>query len=311
MQHPQPLSPTRTFFLGTDWWTDCDDCVALRILARAVLAGKVSLAGVTVNACMEYSVASLDGFLASEGLNGIPIGIDTDATDFGGTPPYQKRLAQYARTYRSNADAEDALRLYRRVLEGAKNKIELIEIGYLQVVAALLESEGDDISPLSGLELVRQKVSHIWVMAGKWDECEGRENNFARNARSRRAGHVFCELCPVPVTFLGFEVGDTVISGRALQNGVLYDALCDHGSKNGHCSWDPMLVALALCGDAEQAGYRTVYGTASVDAETGINHFREHADGLHRYVIKQWPNERYEALLEQEIAEHTAKGELS
>lgn len=25
----------RKFILGTDWWTDCDDVVALRILARA------------------------------------------------------------------------------------------------------------------------------------------------------------------------------------------------------------------------------------------------------------------------------------
>lgn len=303
MQHHGSLPPTRTFFLGTDWWTDCDDCVALRILARAVRADKVTLAGIAINACMEYSVASLDGFLRTEGLSSIPIGVDADATDFGGNPPYQKRLAQYAHTYRSNADAEDALRLYRHVLAEATEPIELIEIGYLQVVAALLESEGDDISPLSGRELVRQKVSHVWVMAGKWDEDEGRENNFARNTRSRRAGHVFCELCPVPVTFLGFEVGENVISGRTLKHGVLHDALCDHGSKNGRCSWDPMLVALALDGDVEKAGYRAVYGTAAVDVETGVNCFWAHPDGLHRYVIKQWSDRQYEEHLDTMIAE--------
>ena len=26
----------KNFILGTDWWTDCDDAVALRLLTRAV-----------------------------------------------------------------------------------------------------------------------------------------------------------------------------------------------------------------------------------------------------------------------------------
>lgn len=301
MQHNDET--IRTFFLGTDWWTDCDDCVALRILARAVKANKARLAGIALNGCMKYSVASLDGFLSLEGLKNIPIGLDAAATDFGGNPPYQKRLAQYATERHTNEDAEDAVRLYRRVLAQAEQPLEMIEIGYLQAVAALLESEGDDISPLSGLELVRQKVSHVWVMAGKWDEPNGRENNFARNDRSRRAGHVFCKLCPVPVTLLGFEVGERVISGRSLRSGdPLHDALCDHGSGDGRSSWDPMLLMLALDGDPERAGYEVVYGTASVDATTGCNHFEASESGLHRYVIKRWPDDRYEALLEASIS---------
>ena len=48
----------RKFILGTDWWTDCDDAVALRLITRAVKDGKVGLVGVGINACMEYSVAS-------------------------------------------------------------------------------------------------------------------------------------------------------------------------------------------------------------------------------------------------------------
>ena len=55
----------RTFILGTDWWTDCDDAVALRLLLRSVKAGKIRLAGIGINACMEHSVTSMDGFLAN------------------------------------------------------------------------------------------------------------------------------------------------------------------------------------------------------------------------------------------------------
>ena len=139
----------RNFILGTDWWTDCDDAVAIRILARAHKSGKISLKGIGISGCMEYSVKSLDAFLHSEGVSDIPLGIDLLATDFGGGPPYQKRLASLPSCYQSNDDAEDAVRLYRKILAESKEPVEIIEIGYQQVIANLLESPADDISPLS------------------------------------------------------------------------------------------------------------------------------------------------------------------
>lgn len=286
----------RTFLLGTDWWTDCDDVVALRILARAVKNHQIQLAGIGINACMEYSVSSVDGFLNTEGLHSerIPLGIDRSATDFGGCPPYQKRLSQEAVSYLSNNDAEDAVRLYRKALSSAESKIEIIEIGFLQVIADVLESEKDDICDLSGLALVKEKVSKIWVMAGKWDEDGGKENNFARNLRARQAAHDFCEMCPVPVTFLGFEAGEDVISGSGLnKNDILYQVMCDHGSRNGRSSWDPMLVSMAIAGDEECAGYRVVCGTASVDAATGENHFTVHDGGQHKFVVRRYEPDYY------------------
>ena len=286
----------RKLILGTDWWTDCDDAVALRLIARAVKADKIQLLGVGINACMECSVASLKSFFISEGLENVPIGIDINATDFGGNPPYQRRLADRLSQSVTNADAEDAVRLYRKILAADDDgKIEIVEIGYLQVIAALLVSQGDDISPKTGLELVSEKVSKFWVMAGKWDADGEKENNFCRNFRSRVAGNVFCKLCPVPITFLGWEIGYGVLSGGNLnKDDILYQVLKDHGSSNGRHSWDPMLVLMALCGDEEDAGYKTVLGTASVDAETGANYFVKSSEGRHRFVIKKHENSYYE-----------------
>ena len=289
----------RQFILGTDFWTDCDDAVALRLLTRAIGAGEIRLLGVAINACMEYSVASLVGFLRADGVTGIPVGIDLDATDFGGAPPYQKRLAERFAPDVSNADAEDAVRLYRRLLSTAEEKVELIEIGYPQVLSALLMSGADEYSSLDGVSLVREKVSKIWMMAGKWDKDGEKENNFCRADRSRRAGEVFCRLCPVPVTFLGWEVGYGVLSGgRTDKEDHLYHALCDHGSAEGRHSWDPMLVLLALLGDEGQAGYDTVRGHASVDADTGVNHFEKDENGLHAYVVKNREDRYYEDLID-------------
>jgi len=168
-------------------------------------------------------------------------------------------------------------------------------LGLVVLVALALLSGADEISPMTGMELFREKVEKIWMMAGKWDEDEGRENNFARNERARRAAHAFCESCPAPVTFLGWEIGYGVITGGGLEeNDHLYKALSDHGSKKGRHSWDPMLVSMALIGDEEMAGYRTVSGTASVDEQTGANYFASDASGKHKFVIKMRENDYYE-----------------
>lgn len=284
----------KNFILGTDWWTDCDDAVAVRLITRFLKEGKLNLLGIGINACMEYSVASLKGFLLAEGVTNVPIGIDLAATDFGRNPPYQKRLAQRFCPDVTNADAEDAVRLYRRLLAEATEPVEILEIGYPQVLSNALESGPDDISPKTGYELFVEKVSKAWLMAGKWDVEGGRENNFCRNTRASHAAQAFCERCPVPVTFLGYEIGYGVITGGELApEDHLHQVLVDHGSENGRHSWDPMLVLLAIIGDEETAGYDTVTGTATVDGETGANHFDVNPQGMHKYVVKKFDDTYY------------------
>ena len=293
---------TKKLILGTDWWTDCDDAVAIRILARAHKNREINLLAICINACMEHSVTSLDGFLSGEGVQDVPLGIDLKAVDYLGNPKFQAPLAPFAKRYKCNEDAEDAVRLYRKALANANGKVEIVEIGFLSAAKELLMSEADDISDKTGLELVREKVSKFWVMAGKWDEQGGREHNICLTSRSREAGEVFCDICPVPVTFLGFEVGDTVISGQKLpSDDNLKKVMITHGSKDGRSSWDPMTAVLALVGDEEKAGYDVVCGKASVTPEDGANYFEEISGGLHKYVVKNKPDMYYEDILNKLI----------
>ena len=99
----------RKFILGTDWWDDCDDAVALRLLTTHIKSGKVELLGIGLNACMSDSVASIKGFLEADGVTGIPLGIYGNANDFGGRLTYQFRLAKDFCPEGSNGDAIDAV----------------------------------------------------------------------------------------------------------------------------------------------------------------------------------------------------------
>ena len=291
----------RNLILGTDWWDDCDDCVAVRLLARYAKDGKVKLLGVGINACMEYSAASMHAMLMSENVC-VPIGVVREADDFGSEQRYQRRLASYTDKYKNNEGAEDAVKLYRRLISEADGPVEIMEIGFLNVIAYAIESRSDDISDKSGIELFKEKVSKVWVMGGKWDEDGGKENNFFKNERARYASSRFCAKCPVPVTFLGFEVGNTVLTADNLcEPDILLDALRDHGSGDGRLSWDPMLVMLALVGDEEAAGYDTVRGTASVELESGANHFEINEKGLHKYVVKNKDDSFYKEMINEVI----------
>jgi hypothetical protein len=132
-------------------------------------------------------------------------------------------------------------------------------------------------------------------MAGKWDADGEKEHNFCLNERSRIGGKEFLALCPIPITFLGYEAGCDVITGDNLtdENDVLCRLMEDYGTKIGRSSWDPMTVLMALIGDEEKAGYKTVRGWASLDAESGKNYFKRDEKGNHCFVIKAKENKYY------------------
>lgn len=272
----------KKFIFDTDWWTDCDDCAALQLLCKKHNAGEIELYGVIINAYTEYSVRSVDSLLLENGIKNLPIGIDEKADDFNGTPKYQRVTAVGS----DRQDYEDGVKCYRRLLSEAEDKVDIIAVGFLNVIDELLKSKGDEYSDLDGLELVRDKVGKIWIMGGKWDEDGGLEHNFCNNDRSRRASAFVLDSCPVPLVLSGWENGNDIISGRFLdKNSVAYKAFETIGHPKGRSSWDPMVTLLAVLGNAEKAGYKEVFGKASVEAETGKNHFIPDESGKDCYVV--------------------------
>ena len=280
----------RNFILGTDFGEDSDDCVAIRILARAHKKGQINLLGIGINTLTEYSAPALYTFLKKEGTM-CEIGIDKCNTQELRKVSYQIRLAK--ETDKTNDDFYDAVRLYRKLIAESDGPVEILEIGFLQVIYGALMSEPDDISPKTGMELFREKVSHVWIMGGRWTHQGGREYNLSEFPFARVGSHGFVKACPCEITFLGWEIGSNLITGDNLQrDDFLHIALDDHGSGDGRESWDPMLIVLALHGDVKKAGYKSVRGNATVD-ENGLNYFEEKADGPHEYVIKLYDDSYY------------------
>ena len=272
---------------GTDWWTDCDDAAALDLLLKAHKSGLIDLKAVGISSVMRYSAPSVKAVCEEQGLGHIPVGLDTGAVRRGLFCLYQKKLAENCRSGFTNADCPEAYKLYRRVLASLPEKAVIVDVGFPTILAALLASFPDESSDLTGVQLVENKVSEVVVMGGRWDKKTGREYNFCAYKRNREAAAVLCERCPVPLTFLGYEVGKDVITGGRDVPGLTGTAYAAHFSPKGRPSWDPMAALFAVTGDAAKAGYRKVYGAASVDPKTGVNSFTVGEDGRHSYLVKE------------------------
>ncbi len=284
---------------GTDWWTDCDDVVALRILCRAHKENLINLKCVCANAVGRYTVDSLDGFMTAEGVC-VPVGIDSSSERDDSRCRYQKRLSELPHS-QTKSTAPEAWKLYRKFLWESEEKCHITEVGFPQIIHQLLVSDPDEICPLDGMELVKEKVEKIWMMAGDWRGKVHQEYNVVATKAGFEAMKFILKNCPVPVTCLGFEVGMSVITGGELSDGdILKNALIDHGSAKGRCSWDPMLVTLAIINDEEKAGYKKVTGTALVDSE-GYTIMEENESEKDAFVVKKFDDKFYEKMINEII----------
>lgn len=160
----------RKVIVSTDWYTDCDDVAAFRVLRKAELAGLIDILCVVVDTAAPNGAPSLDGFLRYEGRQ-VQIGqIDGFSTDLKAGGPYQASMMTTLPHLGTSATAyPEAVKVLRTALAAsADGEVDVISIGYLNALSKLLDSPADTISSKTGAQLIAQKVRHTWVMGGAY-----------------------------------------------------------------------------------------------------------------------------------------------
>ena len=131
--------------------------------------------------------------------------------DYDACHKYTDEVAtRFSEGYRNGTLAvEDSVTFYRRRLAEAEDDgIVLISIGMFNNLAALLKSPADDISPLTGEELIRRKVHHLVSMAAILPE--GRECNVICDYP---AAETVLTGWPTPVFLSDFHIGSQMFTG--------------------------------------------------------------------------------------------------
>ncbi len=244
----------------TDMDSDCDDAGALAIIFEYVKRKKAKLLGIIADAPTADCAACCEAFCNYYGIT-CPIGAlhKSDFTDERKNflDAYEAHHVKfYDRSYsneyakilgKSDVDYPSAVTVYRKLLADAPdNSVTVVCVGLLTAMHMLLLSDADDISELSGKDLVARKVKNIVSM--------GHPDTSAPNFNWNMDGHAaekFFELCPVPVYVSG--EGTEIITGQTMSEKFppthpirnSYDIYM-RGPAKGRSSWDLIAVLYAL-----------------------------------------------------------------
>lgn len=274
------------FILDTDAGGDCDDMMALAYLAYAQRHLNVRIRAVTNSNACPGGPDLIRVFFEQLGqpvpMLGGPVGNAQSYDNY--CTSVLNRFGGSVREY------PDAVTVLRRALAESENAV-LCAIGPMNNIAALLESQPDEISSLDGVALMREHCVRLIVMAGGFTPGEDGRNIPEWNALvDAAATQKMVALCPVPIVFLPFETGLDMLTGGPMMDkygentplSYAYVHYADTREIGGRHSWDPatMVYAVEGCRDffAESA-----CGTVEVDEE-GRTMLHEDPNGLHRYL---------------------------
>jgi pyrimidine-specific ribonucleoside hydrolase len=300
------ITDRRKLILDTDFGGDVDDVAETRVLCWAHKLGKVNLIAICLCEIYALSSQAVDAFLTAEGMPILPIGLPTSNIGTSQTSLYNTNMAANTRRLYTNNGLTDAVTLYRQLLANTDSPIEILLTGPVNNISDLFKSTGDSISPLTGLELVRQNVSKFWCGCGVYPS--GSEYDFNITQAAKDAGSYFADNCPVPIIILGTELSTNMIVGTNLTvNPGLTDLLAKAhsdftGASNGREAWGPFFSNVVVAGSVEAFGLiPSKVGKISVSSVTGANTFTEDPTGNAYYCTKKFTDFAYQKIIDNSL----------
>ena len=250
----------------TDIGSSTDDLFALEMLYRYEQQGACKLLGVVVDREGEDCAAVADVMNNYFGHASTPIGLVRKGIpapavwiDYKSLPTYTNDDdgLMFRRSVDDYSALPDGWQLYRRLLSRQPDhSVSICTSGFVTALAQLLMSETDDYSPLSGVELVRQKVKCIYMQGGVFGDAVEPDFNFGQGITFAQD---FFRLWPqdVDMVFSPGEVGDPIeytpeqvvsdISWTDIHPIKQVYMTCD--CNTGQKMWDTLPVIQAVEGD--------------------------------------------------------------
>jgi len=245
-----------SLILDTDIGPDYDDVGAIAIMHALADKGEVRPLAVIAsnkNNLVAPTIEILNNYF---GRPELPIAAPKgDAPDMGASQKWPEMLVEkYPHKIKSTDEVPDAVKTYRKVLAGQPDQsVTIVTIGFLTNLSRLIDSQPDEISTLSGMDLVKRKVKEVVSMAGGFPK--GREFNIRID--SVASENAFSKW-PTQIIFSGFEIGNGIKTGlKVIANETLVSPVKDvyamaiplsKGDQEGRMSWDQTAVLVAVRG---------------------------------------------------------------
>ena len=301
------MEPEKILF-DTDIGGDCDDAGALALLHGLCDRGEAELLAVTGCYATPYLAGCVDAINTHYGRQ-VPVGIlhdrfnPRDITE--GYNGYDRSVAEhFPHRFPDWRAVPDSVRVIRGILAGEKDGgVTLVATGPLTTLARLVTSGPDDLSPLSGKELMQKKLKRTVVMGGRffgtWPFQYGQGIHTPHVAAEWNiygdipAAKTVCDEWPGEMVFTSHEIGNWTISLSSINddkdrknvNPVAHSYYIHHG-KGGRESWDLTAILYAV---RPEAGYWNLHPWGKIDVDDeGITRFRRTETGRHSYLMPRY-----------------------
>jgi hypothetical protein len=296
---------------------DCSqdvDCVAtLPILHSLADRGEIRVLAMVADSANPFSAPTLRLFANYAGHPQMPIGANQSnepsnalcVKEGCNESPWTGKLVARFDPGDTRIHYPDCVAVYRSALaKQPLHSVAIVATGFATCLNRLLASPADAVSPLSGAELVRQKVKLLSVMGGKYPA--GTEWNFECDAQGFHA--LFSQWTRQhgypPVYLNGFANGLDILAGAPAKaspevNPTRYGLQL--AKTDQRPMWDMLSALFAARGPAYKG---TTYftqstpGTVMVDATTGADRWSTAVDSGHYVLTNAASNEIFSELFD-------------
>jgi inosine-uridine nucleoside N-ribohydrolase len=292
----------------SDMGPDYDDVGAITILHALADRGEAHILATMASTKYNGVAGVLNVFNTYFNRPNTPIGVPKgDALELRDWQHWTDTvLVRYPHNIKTNDEAWDAVKLYRKALASQPDKsVTVVTIGFLTNLSNLLNSTGDGYSSLGGKELVAKKVKLLVCMGGKFPS--GFEFNVMKDAKASQ--NVY-QNWPTQVIFSGFEIGQKIhvglplIHNQSIRNDPAKDAFAISIPKAkedsaGRMSWDETAVLVAIKGYSK---YYTLHPGRIKVADDGSNIWDDNGKGQ-AYLVEKVDYKEVEKLI-NELIQH-------
>lgn len=306
-----------SFIIDTDFSSDLDDALAISLAMYYQDQGLVDIKGVALECTSVRGAWAMNALLQAHGYPEIPVAVDSE----WGIPINSKYHLNMSNYPHDEDYCSGTVQFYRKMLSRATEPINIITLGQVITLKRLLDSSPDAYSPLTGAELIQQKVNKLYILGCK--ESGKPENNmfyvgenYGNNKwygtqAAGEAGAFIAKNWPTEVVFITAEQGGVFNTGFFFKkndsagNDILTRAMIDQGYADLGCrSFDTFAI---LAATADSAGELNKYnisskrGIMSINAD-GSSSWVNSSRGRHRKLQKKTADEYYAILIDTGLA---------
>ena len=312
------MSPKIKILFDTDIGGDCDDAGAMAVMHELANRRECEILAVTHCCAGPYNAGCIDAINRYFGRPDIPVGVfhpeDNVITHWRDV--YARSVAErFPNRFSGGEKCPGTVEIMRKTLVAAKDgEVTLVVTGALHSMRRLLESAPDQISPLSGAELICRKICRTVIMGGRfhkhWPEPIVLGGGYVVDSEFNIACDIpaaqkVCDQWPGELIFCSYEIGFALHTGVQLQTQanpenpvrVAYEVWGQQSGEVGRESWDPATMLYAIRPDV---GYWKLHEYGRIrTADNGVTTWEKDPSARHTFLVENAPLEEVRRILDE------------